>query len=65
MGYAGNEYGAGGAFSDGTLVGSNSALSTAHASGIIVGASLLFLIAIRMGFRGVSVSRVTGGIVRG
>jgi len=64
MGYAGNEYGASGAYNNlGT--GSNSVLSTAHASGIIVGASLLFLIAIRMGFRGVSVSRVSGGLVRG
>lgn len=68
MGYAGQEYGSGGAYSgNGAGVGSMSfsGLSVAHASAVIVLAALLFLMAIRMGFRGVSVGRLTGGIVRG
>lgn len=70
MAYAGQDYGASGTYTGNTAgyagTGmSTSSLTAAHASGIIIGLALLFLIAIRMGFRGVSVSRVSGGLVRG
>jgi len=70
MAYAGQDYGASGTYSGnaagyaGTGMGMGSNLTAAHASAIIIGLSLLFLIAIRMGFRGVSVGRATGGLVR-
>lgn len=61
MGYAGQDYGSNGAYSMantgavGNPGSSLGALTTAHASGVIVIGALLALIAIRMGFRGVSV----------
>lgn len=41
-----------------------SANTTAHATAAVVIGALIALIAIRAGFRGVSVSGVTGGLVR-
>lgn len=38
-------------------------LSTEKSAGILVLGALLFLIAINRGFRGLSVSRATGGLV--
>lgn len=39
-------------------------LGAAKVGGIIVIGSLAFLIAVRMGFRGVSISGATGGLVK-
>lgn len=67
--YAGEQYGAGGAYSQGAMSADNpvkvTGLTTEHAAGVIVIGSLLALVAIRHGFRGVSVGRVTGGLVKG
>ena len=59
MAYAGDDYGANGAW-NGNAAGaaggqSLSALSTSHASGVVVIACLVALIAIRLGFRGVDI----------
>jgi hypothetical protein len=40
-------------------------LNTEQAAAVLVLGSLVALIAIRRGFRGVSVSRATGGLVKG
>jgi hypothetical protein len=39
-------------------------LTTEHATGAIVIGALVFLIAINRGFRGVSVGKLSGGLVR-
>lgn len=69
MAYAGNEYGAGGAFAGDTnstaqhpVTHDGSGVHT-MAGAVVIG-SVVALIAIRMGFRGVSVSHVTGGLVK-
>lgn len=65
--YAGEEYGAGNAYS-GANVSNNpvkmSGLSTEHAAGVIIIGSLLALIAIRKGFLPTNIGRVTGGLVK-
>jgi hypothetical protein len=59
MAYAGTDYGSAGAY-NGTAAGaaangvSLSSLTTAHASAIVVFFAMAVLIALRMGFRGVS-----------
>ena len=59
MGYAGNDYGSNGSWNGaGTAPGASgtfSAVTTAHASGMVVVGALLALILIRAGFRGVNV----------
>lgn len=40
-------------------------LMTEHAAAAVVIGSLVFLVMIRRGFRGVSVGKVSGGLVRG
>lgn len=70
MAYAGTDYGSSGSWNNNaagvsTQGISMSNLTAAHASAVIIGLSLLFLIALRMGFRGISVGKVTGGLVRG
>jgi hypothetical protein len=67
MGYAGNDYGSNGAW-NGNGAGAAGAgqslsnLSTSHASAVVVLGSLAILIALRMGFRGVSVGGVNVGV---
>lgn len=68
MGYAGEQYGSGGAYSgtgtgDHPVSGSGN-VATEHAAAIVVFACLAALIAIRMGYRSVSISGVTGGLVK-
>jgi len=40
-------------------------ITTEHATGIIVVGALVALVAINRGFRGVSVGKLSGGLVRG
>lgn len=68
MGYAGQNYGSGGAY-DGSGTGAHpvtgsGSIATEHAAAGVVFACLAALIAIRMGFRSVSISGVTGGLVK-
>lgn len=70
MAYAGQEYGGGNAYAaDGTTtmnnpVSTSAGVATEHAAAVIVIGALVALIAINRGFRGVSVSGATGGLVR-
>lgn len=57
--YAGNDY------NSGAVPPTNGTLTPAHSAGIIVGVCVLALVAVRMGYRGVSVTAVTGGLVKG
>jgi len=68
MAYAGENYGTGGAYTGQAAnsinpVGANG-LGTPQACAALVLGSLVGLILIRRGFRGLSVSRATGGLVR-
>lgn len=68
MGYAGQNYGSGGAY-DGSGTGphpvsGSGQFATEHAAAAVVLGCLAALIAIRMGFRSVSISGVTGGLVK-
>lgn len=69
MAYAGENYGTGGAYSGQAANAINplprGSLDTPQAAAAIVIGSLVGLIMIRRGFRGLSVSRATGGLVRG
>ncbi len=66
--YAGEQYGSGGAYTGGNGAVPNpvkmGGLSTEHAAAVLVIGALVALVAIRGGFRGVSVSGATGGLVR-
>lgn len=68
MAYAGENYGTGGAYTGQAANAVNplttNGLSTPQAAAALVIGSLVGLILIRRGFRGVSVSRATGGLVR-
>lgn len=68
MAYAGEDYGTGGAYTGQAANAINplsaNGLSTPQAAAAIVLGSLVGLILIRRGFRGLSVSRATGGLVR-
>lgn len=57
--YAGSDY------SGMTTPASNGRVSTPHSAGLIVAGAILFLVAIRLGYRDISISRVSGGLVRG
>jgi hypothetical protein len=69
MAYAGENYGTGGVYAGQASNAVNpmpkGGFQTEQAAAAIVLGSLVALIAIRRGFRGVSVSRATGGLVRG
>lgn len=69
MAYAGENYGTGGAYTGQAANAVNplprGSLDTPQAAAALVIGSLVGLILIRRGFRGVSVSRVSGGLVRG
>jgi hypothetical protein len=69
MAYAGENYGTGGAYTGQAANSINpvsaNGLSTPQACAALVIGSLVGLIMIRRGFRGLSVSRVSGGLVRG
>jgi hypothetical protein len=74
MAYAGERYQSGVYGSGGSYAGEaanavspvpTNGLSTERAAGAIVLGSLAALIMIRRGFRGVSVSKMSGGLVRG
>ena len=69
MAYAGDEYGPGSAYAGQATNAINPIPNTGWttekcAAAIVIG-SLASLIMIRRGFRGVSVSKVTGGLVKG
>lgn len=56
--YAGNDY-------NGQAVPvTTSSMTPAHTAGIVVGVALLALVVVRLGYRDVSISRVTGGLVK-
>jgi len=57
--YAGNDY------SHDAVPPTNGTMTPAHTAGIVVAVCLLALVAIRLGYRDVSISRVTGGLVKG
>lgn len=69
MAYAGEQYGTGGAYAGQAANAVNPVpaigVTTERAAAILVIGSLVCLIAIRRGFRGVSVSSMSGGLVRG
>jgi hypothetical protein len=69
MAYAGENYGPGGAYTGQAANSINpvtpNGLGTPQAAAAIVLGSLIGLIMIRRGFRGLSVSRATGGLVKG
>lgn len=69
MAYAGENYGTGSAYSGQAANAINpvsaNGLSTPQAAAALVIGSLVGLIIIRRGFRGVSVSKISGGLVRG
>jgi hypothetical protein len=69
MAYAGENYGTGGAYTGQAANAVNpvnvNGLSTPQAAAALVIGSLVGLIVIRRGFRGVSVSKMSGGLVRG
>lgn len=57
--YAGNDYsGTGNPVTQGTT-------TVAHSAGFVVGACVLILVAVRLGYRDISLGKVTGGLVRG
>ena len=69
MAYAGENYGPGGAYTGQAANSINpvatNGMGTPQAAAAIVIGSLVGLIMIRRGFRGLSVSRATGGLVKG
>jgi hypothetical protein len=69
MAYAGESYGSGNSYSGNAAnaVGPmpTNGMSTEKACAALVIGSLVALIAIHRGFRGVSASKLTGGLVRG
>jgi len=69
MAYAGENYGTGGAYTGQAANAVNpvpgNGLTTPQAAAALVLGSLVGLIMIRRGFRGVSVSKMSGGLVRG
>lgn len=69
MAYAGEQYGTGGVYAGQAAnainpVKANGVTTPRAAAGLVLG-SLMALIMIRRGFRGVSVGRLTGGLVKG
>jgi hypothetical protein len=67
MAYAGQDIGQGDAYQAGTAANLNpvtGGMTTEHAAAVVVIGALVALIALRRGFRGVSVSGMTGGLVR-
>lgn len=69
MAYAGDDYGPGSAYAGNATNAINPIPSTGWttekcAAALVIG-SLATLILIRRGFRGVSVSKISGGLVRG
>lgn len=69
MAYAGEQYGSGGVYTGQAANAVNpvfpgQGLSTAQAAGALVLGSLAGLILIRRGFRGISIGKATGGLVR-
>lgn len=69
MAYAGEQYGTGGVYTGQAANAVNpvfpgQGMTTAQAAGAIVLGSLAGLILIRRGFRGLSVSKASGGLVR-
>ncbi len=64
--YAGEEYGAGGAYATNATANPvrMNGLSTEHAAAVIVIGSLVALIALRRGFLPTSVGSLTGGLVK-
>jgi hypothetical protein len=69
MAYAGESYGSGNQYSGQAANAVNpmsgGGLSTEKACAAIVIGSLVALIAVHRGFRGVSASKISGGLVRG
>lgn len=69
MAYAGEEYGRGGQYSGNAANAVNpvpiAGMPTERAAGALVLGALVALILIHRGFRGVSIGRATGGLVRG
>ena len=69
MAYAGEQYGSGNAYTGQAANSINpnagDGMTTEKAAAVLVIGSLVALIAIRRGFRGVSVSSMSGGLVRG
>jgi hypothetical protein len=67
--YQGGVYGTGGSYAgnaaNATTPAPTNGMSTERAAAAIVLGSLAALIMIRRGFRGVSVSKMSGGLVRG
>lgn len=57
--YAGNDY------NSNTSPITQGTLTTAHSAGLIVAGCLFALVAIRLGYRDISIGRVTGGLVKG
>ena len=68
MAYAGENYGSGGTYAGQAANAVNpvpvKGLDTPQAAAALVFGAMVGLILIRRGFRGLSVSRVTGGLVR-
>lgn len=58
-----DSYGGTGQFG-GNVPTTNGTMTPAHTAGIVVAVSLLALVVIRLGYRDVSISRVTGGLVK-
>jgi hypothetical protein len=69
MAYAGEAYGSGGQYAGNAANAVNpvpaNGLTTERAAGALVIGALAALIMIRRGFRGVSVGRISGGLVKG
>lgn len=68
MAYAGEQYGTGGVYAGqaaNAVPTTRGGFNTEQAAAALVIGSLIGLIMIRRGFRGVSVGRATGGLVRG
>jgi hypothetical protein len=69
MAYAGETYGTGGVYAGQAAnainpVSANGVTTERAAAGVVIG-SLVALIMIRRGFRGVSIGRLSGGLVKG
>lgn len=69
MAYAGEQYGTGNTYAGNAANATNAVPATGMtteraAAGLVIG-SLVALVMIRRGFRGVSVGRISGGLVRG
>ena len=69
MAYAGDDYGTGNTYTGNATNALNpvsgTGTTTERAAGILVIGALVVLIMINRGFRGVSVGRLSGGLVRG